>query len=205
MNLQRCVSLWIAVLLMSAAARADEAEERLHEYSFCMVCHGYQGQGNTTVMAPALAGIEPWYLKAALDAYRNGSRHSSTTAYEMQTAVRMIAPDEEAEAYAFISSLQPAPVAALPVDPDQIRRGADGYAKHCAACHGGTAEGNEALAAPGLKRLNAWYLLSAWNAYVAGSRGNETASMPAQQMRQLARALPAGVAVEDIIAFINQP
>lgn len=204
MKLQWCMLLWLAMVLMPAAARADEAEERLHKYSFCMVCHGYQGQGNTTVLAPALAGIEPWYLKAALAAYRAGTRHTSPTANEMQTAARMITPDEEAEAYAFIASLKPASIASVPVDAAQIRRGADGYARHCAACHGSAAEGNEQLAAPGLKRLNDWYLLSAWNAYLSGNRGNDTASATAQQMRQFAQALPADVAVEDLIAFIIQ-
>jgi len=203
------VKRWLALLpLLFCPALAMPAEDLLDKYSFCLVCHGYQGQGNTTVLAPALAGIEPWYLAAALDAYRSGQRHTSASAMEMQTAARMIAPAELDEATMFIASLQPADqsLAAVAADDVSLQRGAAAWAQYCAACHGITAEGNAQLAAPGLRRLNDWYLTSSWQAYLSGGRGDDAASVPARQMSQFARSLPADAAADaamaDLIAYI---
>jgi cytochrome c553 len=200
----RSVLLALSLWLCTVPAFSATADELLHKYTFCLVCHGYQGQGNAIVSAPALAGIEPWYLNAALDSYRAANRHTTATAMEMQTAARMIEPVDYAEAQAFLELLKPGLQSKAAATSGQVQRGAMAYAQYCAACHGSNAEGNELLAAPGLKRLNGWYLAATWQAYLAGSRGDDNASLAARQMRQFALSLPAEVAMDDLIAFITE-
>jgi cytochrome c553 len=195
----------LALLLFSLPMHAVAAdEELLHKYSFCLVCHGNDGQGNAIVSAPALAGIEPWYLAQALESYQGALRHTSASALEMQSAARMIGAANLAEVRSFVSLLKPGSPESPPAPAGQLQRGAESYAQYCAACHGSDAEGNEQLAAPGLKRLNGWYLAGAWQAYLTGSRGDDKASPAARQMRQFALSLPADVAIDDLVAFMTR-
>jgi hypothetical protein len=60
-----------------------------------------------------------------------------------------------------------------------------------------------AMAAPALNRLNDWYLQAAWQAYVDGGRGAD-GGPAAAQMAQLARALPAGVDLAAVVAFLKR-
>jgi cytochrome c553 len=189
---------------MTAFGQADENEVVLHKFSFCMVCHGYQAQGNTTVLAPSLAGIEPWYLSSALEAYRSSTRHTSAKALEMQAAARMIDETEDAEAMKFIAQMPIGKPQTVAASEEQLMRGAQGYAQFCAACHGIEAEGNELLAAPSLARLSSWYLKSAWQAFREGDRGDSNASVAAQQMRQFTLSLSDEIVIEDLIAFITE-
>ncbi|HSG89083.1 MAG TPA: c-type cytochrome [Pseudomonadales bacterium] len=43
-------------------------------YGVCAACHGAKGEGNVTLMAPALAGQNDWYLVTQLNHYREGIR-----------------------------------------------------------------------------------------------------------------------------------
>lgn len=184
-------------------AQTVDKESLLHKFSFCLVCHGYQAQGNTTVLAPPLAGIEPWYLSSSLAAYRAGTRHTSAKALEMQAAVRMLDESDEPQLMALLAQMPTVREEAEAASIQQLVRGAQGYAQYCAACHGVEAEGNELLAAPGLARLSSWYLQSAWQAFREGNRGDSQASSAAQQMRQYSQSLPTDLAIEDVIAFLS--
>ena len=43
-------------------------------YMVCSTCHGAEGEGNTALNAPALAGQQDWYLKRQLIKYKDGVR-----------------------------------------------------------------------------------------------------------------------------------
>ncbi len=78
-------------------------------YATCVACHGAQGEGNATLNAPALSGIEDWYQLAQLEKYRNGARGGdSADVYGMQMAPMARAlGDEQAmrDVVAYIASL----------------------------------------------------------------------------------------------------
>jgi cytochrome c oxidase subunit 2 len=40
----------------------------------CASCHGAEGQGNSTLQAPRLAGMSDWYLHRQLESFRAGQR-----------------------------------------------------------------------------------------------------------------------------------
>ena len=183
--------------------QAAENDNVLDELVFCLVCHGYQAQGNPSVGAPALVGIEDWYLRAALAAYRGGTRAGYAAAMDMQAAARMLPEDDFAKVLRLLNELPPRePQAAAVVDAALLQKGRESYAQFCASCHGADGEGNQILAAPGLRRLNDWYLQAAWESYLTGGRGNDSAD-GASQMAQFARALPDSFDIDAVVVFLT--
>jgi cytochrome c553 len=70
---------------MVLVANANAAEKS--DLSYCTVCHGAHGNGNPAIRAPKIAGMEPWYLRRQLEAFRDGARgtHPDDSAgHEMQ-------------------------------------------------------------------------------------------------------------------------
>jgi len=45
-------------------------------YLVCAGCHGFEGQGNPSISAPRLAGIDDWYLRRQIENFRDGVRGS---------------------------------------------------------------------------------------------------------------------------------
>ena len=81
-------------------------------------------------------------------------------------------------------------------------RGEQLYAT-CRACHGATAEGMSALHAPGLNRLDDWYLIRQLEQFQAGSRGYDRGDVFGQQMRGAAALLSGPEDLRDIAAYID--
>jgi cytochrome c553 len=191
--------------LVHGAVQAAENDSLLDEFVFCLVCHGYQAQGNASVGAPALAGIEDWYIRTALAAYRSGTRAGYAAAMDMQAAARMLPEDKLADVLTMLGKLPPRQLqAATPVDAARLETGRATYANFCASCHGAEAEGNQTVAAPALRRLNDWYLKSAWQTYLTGGRGSNSVD-GASQMAGFVRALPDSFDIDAVIAFLTRP
>jgi cytochrome c oxidase subunit 2 len=87
--------------------------------------------------------------------------------------------------------------ARAPADP---AAGATAYAT-CAACHGMNAEGNQALNAPKLAGLPAWYLTRQLHNFKHGMRGGAPGDAIASQMAAIAQPLDPGT-FDDIAAYI---
>ena len=82
-------------------------------------------------------------------------------------------------------------------------RGEDYYVNICSACHGGNAQGNDALGAPALAGLNDWYIRSSYQSYLDGVRGSHPDDFYGAQMSRLAPALADTDDIDDVIAFIT--
>jgi cytochrome c553 len=72
----------------------------------------------------------------------------------------------------------------------------------CAACHGASGEGNEALNAPGLAGQSESYLARQLWDFKDGRRGKEPGDKTGAQMLPMAATLVDGKAVADVAAFI---
>jgi cytochrome c oxidase subunit 2 len=197
----RC--LWIGGLLALLPAAPLMAAET-PRYDYCTLCHGAMGNGNRAILAPALAGIERWYLTDQLQAYRaqhRGNNFASDAAgTEMHTVARAI-DNSEFDAIAndlakFRPLRQPATVQG---DAKQGRRL---YAAQCSTCHGARAEGNATLHAPALARLNDWYVVAAFRKYQTGVRGADAAQTWAHTMHLQSRTLPTDFAIEDVARYL---
>jgi cytochrome c553 len=75
-----------------------------HVIQFCARCHGVDGHGREGGDFPRLGGQKPLYLQNALNAYRDGKRHSGT----MGPIAGALAPGIIEEVVRHYSGLQPA-------------------------------------------------------------------------------------------------
>jgi cytochrome c oxidase subunit 2 len=188
---------------LSALAEANPRGAEL--YDLCAQCHGTVGEGNQVALAPAIAGLELWYVERQLQNFRSGLRgvHAKDTGgLRMYPMSLSLASDEDLKAVAaYVSSLpqtSPEPV----VVGGNAAKGAE-YFNTCKACHGETGAGNQQMNAPRLVGSDDWYLESALLKYKAGIRGSNPGNANAVMMRGMALSLPDDQAIKDVIAHIQ--
>jgi cytochrome c553 len=196
-------TLRLALLATVAFISNVEAAEK-SDLSYCTVCHGAHGNGNPAIRAPKIAGMEPWYLRRQLEAFRDGVRgtHPDDAAgHEMQpVGIRLRDDAGIQEAMAYVASFEPkAPPITVAGD---ATRGRDLYAT-CESCHGAKGDGNQSLNAPALASRTDWYLVTQLQNYKAGLRGNDPRDTNGAQMRAIVATLPDPQAIEDVVAYIN--
>ena len=173
-------------------------------YMVCSTCHGAEGEGNTALNAPALAGQQDWYLKRQLIKYKDGVRGTHPDdIYGMQMRPMAMMLTDEAKMDEVVAYIAQLPVTApLPTLGGDVAKGAASYAL-CAACHGPDAEGNVLLNAPALQNLPDWYIVRQLQNYKSGVRGTHPKDIEGMQMRPMAMVLADEQAMKDIAAFIN--
>lgn len=204
MRILAIVGLGICLSLFAADGSAQVVSHGAPDYKLCASCHGFKGQGNQLVNAPALAGQQDWYLRRQIQNFRAGVRGykaNDTHGNTMALMTKGIDSDEQvADIVAYIGTL---PVAELQntISGDS-EKGRIHYAA-CAACHGPGAEGNAALNAPALRTIDDWYQLRQLQSFKAGDRGVHPDDTYGQQMRPLAVLLPDDDAMRDVVAYIN--
>ena len=187
--------------LPSGAATADDQGEEL--FDLCVQCHGSAGQGNRLALAPAIAGLSEWYVKAQLEKFQSGARglHPDDLAglrmYPMSLAIR---DDQQIAALAqYVASLPPVkPETTLDGD---ATRGEALYIT-CKACHGAQAEGLQALGGPALAHSSDWYLLTQLEHFKDGIRGSSSKDASGKRMRPMAMILADEQAMKDVIAYV---
>jgi cytochrome c553 len=195
----------IRLALIVAAAfitSADAAEKS--DLSYCTVCHGAHGNGNPAIRAPKIAGMESWYLRRQLEAFRDGMRgtHPDDAAgHEMQpVGIRLRDQAGIDEAIEYVASFKPK-TPPITVSGDATR-GRNLYTT-CESCHGAKGEGNQTLGAPALASRTDWYLVTQLTNYKAGLRGNDPRDINGTQMRAIATTLPDRQSIDDVVAYIN--
>lgn len=175
-------------------------------FATCAACHGSKGEGNTALKAPAIAGQDAAYLTRQLQNFRGGLRgvhKSDPLGAQMRAAGAASLKSDAAVAQVaeYVARL-PTTVAASPARGD-LRNGNNLYHGRCGACHGGRAEGNPALNAPRLAGLDADYLRRQYAHFRDGIRGADARDRYGRQMAMMAKTLPAGRDLDDVIAYIH--
>ena len=193
--------VFMALIAVPAAAADPDGEEL---FELCVQCHGSAGQGSFLALAPAIAGLEEWYVVAQLEKFRSGVRglHPDDLAglrmYPMSKVLRDDAQLEAVAAYvASLPSQDPAPT----LEGGDAARGQALYAP-CAACHGADALGLEPLAAPSLTDTDDWYQLEQLRHFRDGIRGANPADATGMRMRPMALILANDQAMKDVIAYV---
>lgn len=185
------------IVLATAAFISSVGAADRSDLSYCTVCHGAHGNGNPAIRAPKIAGMESWYIRRQLEAFRDGARgtHPDDAAgQEMQPVGIRLQDDAGIEAaIAYVASFDPkAPPITVTGD---ATRGRDLYAT-CESCHGAKGEGNQTLGAPALASRTDWYLVTQLQNYKTGLRENA-------QMQAIVASLPDPRAIDDVVAYIN--
>ena len=174
-------------------------------YNYCTVCHGPNGNGNSAIAAPAIAGIEPWYLTEQLTAYRERLRGQDFKVDPAGTEMRIVARELSDKQIATLARYigQFSIERKTPSMSGDAVNGKQLYAAHCAACHGEQAGGNATLHAPALRRLNDWYIVASYKRYRSGVRGASTDNPSGNQMHQIAQSLPDAFPINDVSAYLT--
>ncbi len=173
-------------------------------FDLCTQCHGPDGMGNPKVNAPAIAGLDQWYIEAQLHKFKNGIRGTHADDYagmQMRPMAMSIPTDGDIQAVA-------AYVAGLPKNrPTPMLTGGDPVAGQalfatCTACHGPTAAGNQQLGAPPLNHASDWDLLTQVRHFKDGVRGANPGDTSGATMRPMAKTLADEKAMKDVIAYV---
>lgn len=204
MRILTIASLAVGLVLFSSQSLAQDVGHGAEDYKLCASCHGFRGEGNALVNAPALASQEDWYLERQIRNFRDGVRGNSPDdahGQVMATMTRGLTSDEMiADIVAYVGKL-PAPNPVDTVDGDAAR-GKNHYAA-CAACHGADGEGNRDLNAPALVTTEDWYQVRQLILFKAGHRGAHVDDVYGQQMRPMAGMLADDAAMRDVASYIN--
>jgi cytochrome c553 len=198
------VALVAAIAFAAWASSEDHARGR-ELFRLCEQCHGPAGGGNQAFLAPAIAGLDEWYVQAQLEKFKSGVRGThpedvgGLRMYPMSLSLKNEANIKAVAGY----------VASLPrTDPQPVLEGGDPahgaelYAV-CMQCHGPEGAGNETLNAPRLAGASDWYLLSSLEKFKAGIRGGNPQNQTAMLMRGMSLTLPDQQAMKDVIAHIE--
>ena len=203
----------VLMLICSGAALAADGEQL---FAPCIACHGGKAEGSQTLNAPAIAGQDAAYLERQLRNFRNdrrGTHKSDVLGAQMRAVATTLADDAAvattladdaaiAKVAGYVASL-PRTVKAAPARGDR-RNGNNLYHGKCGACHGGAAEGNPALKAPRLAGLDAAYIKRQFANFRDGVRGAHPQDVYGRQMAMMAKTLPTGRDLDDVVAFIQQ-
>jgi cbb3-type cytochrome c oxidase subunit III len=195
----------VALHLTTTVAHADDDVARGEAiFALCGTCHGTGGEGNPARGAPALAGLQRWYVEAQLQKFRGGLRAynaGDVMGLQMRPMARTLTGDADvANVAAYVATLAPtSPAATLEGD---ATRGSQLYAP-CTACHGLDGKGNEALKAPALVNQADWYIVAQLTSFRAGMRGTHQSDLTGMQMRPMSLTLPDDQALRDVAAYIR--
>ncbi|HBX38527.1 MAG TPA: cytochrome-c oxidase [Pseudohongiella sp.] len=175
-------------------------------YVVCASCHGQNGEGNRALNAPALAGLQSWYIERQLRYYSEGVRGANpedTTGQSMAPMANMVNSDAaRRNVAAYIETLSGNDSAQTTISGD-IDRGARIYSANCAACHGDDGRGSWATDAPALAGMDDWYLALQLDKYRSGIRGQHRDDDYGYQMTSMVKAMRTEEQQNDVIAYIN--
>ena len=191
-----------SLMLLSCAALAGGVAPA--EYQPCAVCHGAAGQGNAAVGAPALAGQAAGYLERQLQYFKVGIRGADPRDTQGAQMKAMAATLDDAAIPGMAKYLAglPRPVL-VTTQAGDLKNGNNYYQSKCGACHGGEAQGNAALNAPGLAWQDAAYLKRQYENFQLGVRGAHADDTYGRQMKMMSTSLPTDKDLTDVIAYMQ--
>jgi cytochrome c553 len=194
-----------ALLLIAGAATAEDDGRGEQLYALCAQCHGAEGQGNSTVLAPNIAGLAAWYVQGQLVKFRSGWRGlhpEDTGGMRMRPMSQWLRSDEDVAAVsAYVASL-PKVKSESELAGGDVTRGQALYGP-CIACHAVDGSGNEALQGPALTHTGDWYLLTQLGNFKAGIRGANPEDAQGGMMRGMVNTLADEQAMRDVLAYIQ--
>ena len=193
-----------SALVSPTIAYADDYSIVPEQFIYCTTCHGVELQGNRSVDAPRLNGMEDWYIRNQLLAFQKGWRgtHNDLIGMEMRPQATILDANGIDEAAAFVASVPDRPPHKVETLAGNATRGKTLYTT-CAACHGDNAEGNKLLNAPKLAGQSDWYLHRQLEKFQAGIRGSANGDINGAQMRASIAVLQDAEAITDVVAYIN--
>lgn len=164
------------------------ANEGKDIYKKCVACHGVNGEGNTALNTPKIAGQQSWYLEKQLNAFKAGHRGGNSKdvlGQQMKPISQALSSNEVVTVSKYMSEM---PISTQTVDTSaKHMNGYRYYQAKCGACHGGVAEGNQAFSAPRLAGLDVEYLQRQMSHFKTGIRGYAQEDKASRQMSLMSK------------------
>jgi cytochrome c553 len=196
-------ALFVAVGCDEPAPKGVARGEEL--FATCAACHGPTGTGNAEFLAPAIAGLEVWYLERQLHNFKSGVRgaHPDDMAgMRMHPMARHLKTDDDIASVAeYVASMQRGRPETTLTGGDAAK-GKTSFAI-CVTCHLADGSGKKELNAPSLNRTNDWYLLAQLKKFKSGVRGGNAKDIYGSQMKGMAATLADEQAMKDVVAYIG--
>ncbi len=182
-------------------------------YSVCLTCHGANGEGNTALNSPKIAGLQDWYVERQLHNFKNGMRgvHKKDIYGQQMRPMAMALVSDQAikDVTAYVSTLKGVSVAkpagAMSKQVAAIIKSPVNeplYAP-CASCHGSNGEGNQRLGAPRLAGQPGWYIERQLRNWRDGIRGTHSEDIYGMQMRPMSMTLIKDSDLKRVVKFIT--
>ena len=189
---------------VSIPAFANELAAGEASFQICKTCHGQVGEGNLALNAPAIAGLQGWYLERQLNHYKSGVRGSDAKdiyGSQMRPMSMTLADDSAVKSVVAYMKTLPTPAPKATIGGDAAK----GKALYvvCSTCHGQKAEGMLPLNAPALKTQHDWYLVRQIKAFKSGIRGKHPKDIYGQQMVPMSMTLANDEAIKNVVAYIT--
>ena len=146
-----CAGLLFLLMAAGGAAVAGPLDPGYPKAFSCSACHGFDGASPSDTV-PVLAGMQPWYMKKAIQDYAAGKRPAA----EMEPYAKMVLQlgVDDVAAYFGRQKKQPSPVR---LDPAAVERG-KAASRQCVICHGQDGKGEKAKGIPDLTGQPPGYL-----------------------------------------------
>jgi len=174
-------------------------------YDGCTQCHGEDGEGDQNLEAPAIAGLERWYIKAQLRKFKKSQRgwHADDMAGKRMLPMAMaMDTDEKVDVIASYVASMPRTNPAATLEGGNPATGKI-YFNTCVQCHGADGRGNLDEFGPPLTGASDWYLLKQLQNFKTGVRGTHADDITGAKMRPFSMTLPNEQAMKDVIAYIG--
>lgn len=191
--------------LVVQPARADDAERGAKLYTLCAQCHGPDGAGDRRFLAPAIAGLDEWYVLVQLGKFRSGQRGThfdDLSGMRMRPMSLTLRSEEDVATVAKHVASMPRTNPDPQLEGGDAARGQATYAALCVSCHGAQGEGLQPLNGPRLAGASDWYLADQLHKFKVGVRGADPRDPIAIMMRPMAMTLADDQAVLDVVAYI---
>ena len=203
-RVRAALSAAVLVAAVSGCGAATEAERGADLFGLCTQCHGAAGEGSALALAPAIAGLEAWYVQRQLENFRSGVRgaHPDDLAGLRMHPMSQTLRDEQVPLVAAHVASLPPTAPSLRLEGGDASRGAPLYDSLCTICHGPQGEGVEAQGGPSLVYTDDWYLLSQLQKFKTGVRGADPADQMGILMRPFTFSLADEQAMKDVISHI---
>lgn len=168
----------------------------------CAACHGQNGEGNTAIKAPAIAGLDESYLLRQLNHFKNKVRgnHPGDQSGQMMAAVASTLSEKDIQSVSTYLALKPFISAKAGVETGGFM--GRGLYMNCQSCHGAHAQGENLLHAPRLAGQHTWYLKNQLEKFQAGIRGKHAKDKYGKQMHIIAVDLDMEQEIDKILGYI---
>jgi cytochrome c oxidase subunit 2 len=202
--LAAAVSTLLTIVFAATSAIAQDLARGEVLYELCSQCHQVDGGGKASIEAPAIAGMDAWYVESQLEKFKTGLRGAhpdDISGMRMRPMSMTLKSDDDIVAVAaFVASMPP-------VDPGPTLAGGDperGKTLYgpCTACHGQIGQGNPQLNGPALNRSHDWYQVAQLKKFKAGIRGSKPQDQTGAMMAAMAGTLADEQAMIDVVAYI---